>query len=79
MYSKKRNKFLQQKLSQVVYIKYNRKLQHRYEEETRYHNGNVDRPTFLEAFDEDDDWLILEGGGLVREGDDLTWEQANAS
>ncbi|XP_026383381.1 uncharacterized protein LOC113278865 [Papaver somniferum] len=46
LYSKKRNKFLQQK---------------------------------LKAFDEDDDWLIPEGGGLVREGEDLTWEQANAS
>ncbi|KAI3964166.1 hypothetical protein MKW92_053121 [Papaver armeniacum] len=79
MYSKKRNKFLQQKLSKAVYIQYNRKLQRRYEEETRYGNGNVDRPIFLEAFDEDDDWLIPEGGGLVREGDDLTWEQANAA
>ncbi|KAI3902613.1 hypothetical protein MKW92_023129 [Papaver armeniacum] len=79
MYSKKRNKFLQKKLSQAVYIQYNKKLQRLYEEETRYGNGNVIHPIFMEAFDEDDDWLIPKGGGLVREGDDLTWEQANAA
>ncbi|KAI3838014.1 hypothetical protein MKW98_008965, partial [Papaver atlanticum] len=26
-----------------------------------------------------DDWIIPGGGGLVREGDELTWEQANAA
>ncbi|XP_026382304.1 uncharacterized protein LOC113277419 isoform X2 [Papaver somniferum] len=80
LYSKKRNKFLKHKLSESIFIQYNKNLQRRYEEENKY-SGDEDayRPIFLEAFDENDDWIIPQGGGLVREGEDLTWEQDNAA
>ncbi|KAI3869475.1 hypothetical protein MKW92_042578 [Papaver armeniacum] len=80
LYSKKRNKFLQQKLSESVFIQYNKKLQRRYEEENKY-GGDEDvyRPIFLEAFDEDDDWLIPEGGGLVGKVKILLGNKANAA
>ncbi|XP_026398600.1 uncharacterized protein LOC113294418 [Papaver somniferum] len=57
MHTKRRNRFLQQKLNDCVYIQYNKKLQRKYEEIQRHNSGGPGIPIFLDALDEEDNWL----------------------
>lgn len=57
IHSKKRNRFLQQKLNDCVFIQYNKKLQRRYDLDHKYKRGAAKKPIFLEEIDEDDEWL----------------------
>ncbi|KAL4590571.1 hypothetical protein LXL04_003505 [Taraxacum kok-saghyz] len=74
LHSKKRNRLEQQKLNDLVYIKYNRALRRRYEmrdtiDPIILDNAHVQDPNeFLEGVLGEE-----EGDALVFEGEDLTW------
>ncbi|XP_026457577.1 uncharacterized protein LOC113358255 [Papaver somniferum] len=78
MHTKRRNHFLQQKLNDCVYIQYNKKLQRRYEEIQRHNSGGPAIPIFLDALDEEDNWLDPENlSDLLHQDDEFTGAQAN--
>ncbi|KAH6764019.1 hAT dimerization domain-containing protein / transposase-like protein [Perilla frutescens var. frutescens] len=73
LHTKKRNRLAQTRLNDLVYVKYNRTLQRRYERK-----DTID-PILLDDIDESNEWLIgkmnedNEVEDLVFDGDDLTW------
>ncbi|KAL4584188.1 hypothetical protein LXL04_008780 [Taraxacum kok-saghyz] len=70
IHSKKRNRLERQKLNDLVYIKYNRALRRRYD------MRDMIDPIILEDSHIHDpfEWLADDDGGLVFEGDDLSWD-----
>ncbi|XP_024969119.1 uncharacterized protein LOC112508665 [Cynara cardunculus var. scolymus] len=73
LHTKKRNRLAQERLNDMVYVKFNRALQRRYKE------GSSD-PIILEDIDESNEWLMGrmdnddEDDDLVFIDDDLTWD-----
>ncbi|KAL8515891.1 hypothetical protein ACS0TY_014550 [Phlomoides rotata] len=71
VHSKRRNRLLQQRLNDLVFVKYNRSLKRRYESRDR-----VD-PISLLDIDESNEWLGDKSEGededFVYEDDNLTW------
>ncbi|KAJ7977288.1 HAT transposon superfamily protein [Quillaja saponaria] len=71
VHSKKRNRLAQERLSDLVYIKYNRALMRRYKLREK-----ID-PISLKDIDDSNKWLIgrieEEQNDLVYSDDDLTW------
>ncbi|XP_026446980.1 uncharacterized protein LOC113347517 [Papaver somniferum] len=79
MHTKKRNRFLQQKLNDCVYIQYNNKLQRRYEEIQRHNSGGPEIPIFFDAVVEEDNWLDPENlNDFPHRADEFTCAQANS-
>ncbi|XP_010525599.1 PREDICTED: uncharacterized protein LOC104803372 [Tarenaya hassleriana] len=76
IHTKKRNRLLQSRLNDLVFIKYNRALQRRYKmEDTR-------DPILLDEIDESSEWLLgrMEGNSddddfVFDDDDSLTWSQ----
>jgi hypothetical protein len=69
---------MQEKLNDLVYIQYNRKLELRYKETLLNINDPSYDPIVLREVDENDDWVIPSEEELeefVRVGDDLLWRQ----
>ncbi|CAH9096637.1 unnamed protein product [Cuscuta europaea] len=82
IHSKKRNRLLQSKLNDLVYIQYNKKLQQRFFERKHNVGSKSYDPIFLREVDENDDWVVPDDEALqdlVNQGDDLTWEQVRAA
>ncbi|VFQ82614.1 unnamed protein product [Cuscuta campestris] len=73
--AKKRNRLAQKRLNDLVYVKYNRALQRRYNA-----RDSID-PISLSDIDDSNEWLTGEMDGeendLVFEGEDLTWTQVS--
>ncbi|KAL2238042.1 UNVERIFIED_CONTAM: hypothetical protein Sindi_0995900 [Sesamum indicum] len=74
LHSKKRNKFEQKRLNDLVFIKYNRTLKRRYDA-----RDAID-PIILDEIDESNEWLLWrltldsdEENATVFEDNDLTW------
>ncbi|KAL8529988.1 hypothetical protein ACS0TY_007167 [Phlomoides rotata] len=72
VHAKRRNRLDQQRMNDLVYVKYNRALKRRYEA-----RGRLD-PISLTNIDESNEWVTGrmeedEEDELVFEGDDLTW------
>ncbi|XP_042437047.1 uncharacterized protein LOC122023012 [Zingiber officinale] len=76
IHSKKRNRLAQQRLNDLVFVKYNRALKLRYDARDK-----ID-PISLTDIDDSNEWLMGRMDGesdneedeLVFEGDDLTWD-----
>ncbi|CAH9095115.1 unnamed protein product [Cuscuta europaea] len=82
IHSKKRNRLLQSKLNDLVYIQYNKKLQQRFFERKHNVGSKSYDSIFLREVDENDDWVVPDDEALqdlVNQGDDLTWEQVRAA
>ncbi|KAL6514877.1 hypothetical protein OROGR_020456 [Orobanche gracilis] len=74
LHSKKRNRLEQQKLNDLVYIKYNRALRRRYDCRDTIDPIILDETSVVDP----NEWLVgifdeEEGDALVHDGDDLTW------
>ncbi|KAL6582972.1 hypothetical protein OROMI_005050 [Orobanche minor] len=74
LHSKKRNRLEQQKLNDLVYIKYNRALRRRYDCRDTIDPIILDETSVVDP----NEWLAgifddEEGDALVHDGDDLTW------
>ena len=72
LHSKKRNCLLQQKLNELVFIQYNKRLQKHF---MSLQNKSLD-PILLRDVEENDDWTIPTEDELqdfVDGGDDLLW------
>ncbi|KAI7752799.1 hypothetical protein M8C21_021751, partial [Ambrosia artemisiifolia] len=73
LHTKKRNRLAQERLDDMVYVKFNRALERRQRSE-----GSAD-PILLQEMDESNEWLLgrmeddVENDELVFIGDDLTW------
>ncbi|XP_058006708.1 uncharacterized protein LOC110645315 [Hevea brasiliensis] len=73
IHSKKRNRLAQQRLNDLVFVKYNQALRHRYDA------CHCIDPISLKDIDDSNEWLMgqmeeeLENDELVFEDDNLTW------
>ena len=75
IHSKKRNRLAQQRLNDLVFVKYNRTLKRRYDARDRLD------PICLGDIDDSNEWLMgpMDGGSenedeLVFDDDNLTWD-----
>ena len=66
----KRNRLEHQRLNNLVYIQYNRKMAARFQRLRE--EGNIGNPLILEDFQWDNEWVDNQNE-TVREGDDLAW------
>ncbi|KAJ0685123.1 putative transcription factor/ chromatin remodeling BED-type(Zn) family [Helianthus annuus] len=75
LHTKKRNRLTQERLNDMVYVKFNRAMERRHKKE-----GTAD-PILLEDIDESNEWLMgtmedeEHDDDLVFEGEDLTWSE----
>ncbi|XP_021991053.1 uncharacterized protein LOC110887792 [Helianthus annuus] len=76
LHTKKRNRLTQERLNDMVYVKFNRAMERRHKKE-----GTAD-PILLEDIDGSNEWLMgtmedeEHDDDLVFEGEDLTWSEA---
>ncbi|KAI3864178.1 hypothetical protein MKX03_015618 [Papaver bracteatum] len=78
MHSKKRNRLLQSKLNNLIYIQYNRKLEMRcINNQNTFGRPNPSgQPIRLKGVDENDEWITpnnVELDEFANEDIDLTW------
>ncbi|XP_042487754.1 uncharacterized protein LOC122067992 [Macadamia integrifolia] len=73
IHTKKRNRLEHQRLNDLVYIQYNRRLHSRFQE--RREKGNNCDPLILDEMNWISEWITgdQEDGDLVHPRDDLTW------
>ncbi|XP_042492165.1 uncharacterized protein LOC122071810 [Macadamia integrifolia] len=73
IHTKKRNRLEHQRLNDLVYIQYNRRLHSRFQE--RREKGSNCDPLILDEMNWSSEWITgdQEDGDLVHPGDDLTW------
>ncbi|XP_057976840.1 uncharacterized protein LOC131163990 [Malania oleifera] len=71
LHSKRRNRLSQQRLNDLVFVKYNRTLRHRYDKRDTFD------PILLKDIDDSDEWLIGRMDGDSNEDDELVFEDDN--